>query len=72
MILRSDTRVPLAWSTSVDARRAISSARAILLRQPSRPFDVHFDDDFWFYFRSREENARAALVDRMQAVGELL
>ena len=22
------------------------------------PFDAHFDDDFWFYFRSREEMAR--------------
>lgn len=22
------------------------------------PFDAHFDDDFWFYFRSREDMAR--------------
>jgi len=24
----------------------------------SVPFDAHFDDDFWFYFRSREDLAR--------------
>ena len=23
----------------------------------SMPFDAHFDDDFWFYFRSRDEMA---------------
>ena len=24
----------------------------------SIPFDAHFDDDFWFYFRTRDEMAR--------------
>ena len=24
----------------------------------SMPYDAHFDDDFWFYFRSREEMAK--------------
>ena len=24
----------------------------------SMPFDAHFDDDFWFYFRSRDEMTR--------------
>ena len=24
----------------------------------SMPFDAHFDDDFWFYFKSRDELVR--------------
>ncbi len=27
-------------------------------KRKSIPVDAHFDDDFWFYFRSREEMAR--------------
>ena len=27
-------------------------------KRRSLPFDAHFDDDFWFYFRTREEMAR--------------
>jgi hypothetical protein len=40
---------------------------------PSMPFDAHFDGDFWFYFRTREEVAafgrRYASTRAMRRVG---
>ncbi len=46
------------WHTSLTADRDWRLVAHTPWKHRSMPFDAHFDDDFWFYFRSREDMAR--------------
>ena len=46
------------WGDFLDADRDWRLVAHEPWEHRSMPFDAHFDDDFWFYFRSREEMAR--------------
>ena len=46
------------WGKFLDADRDWRLVAHEPWEHRSMPFDAHFDDDFWFYFRSREEMAR--------------
>ncbi|MGI9078983.1 MAG: hypothetical protein ACR2G6_16895 [Gemmatimonadaceae bacterium] len=46
------------WGDFLDADRDWRIVAHEPWKRRSMPLDAHFDDDFWFYFKSREEMAR--------------
>ena len=46
-----------AWGRVIEEGRDWRLVARAPWEHRSIPFDAHFDDDFWFYFRSREEMA---------------
>lgn len=46
------------WNEFLTAERPYRLFSPLAWKHRSMPFDAHFDDDFWFYFRTREEVTR--------------
>ena len=52
------------WGTFLTADRTWRLMPETAWRHGSMPFDAHFDGDFWFFFRTREEMAAFRNRDR--------
>jgi hypothetical protein len=52
---RRIARALLGWMAFLTEGRDFRLMPDAAWKHGSMPFDAHFDDDFWFYFRSREE-----------------